>query len=54
MWLAFPTLFDFGFPPKVPRAFWPTCHIFYGSRIIEVNDDLPKWAGHKNSSEVIE
>jgi hypothetical protein len=51
MWLAFPTLFDFGFPPKVPKAFMPTCHIFYGSRVIDINDDLPKWSGHKNNSE---
>ena len=51
MWLAFPSLFDFGFPPKVPKAFMPTCHIFYGSRIINISDDLPKWSGHKNNSE---
>ena len=48
MWLAFPSLFDFGFPPKVPKAFMPTCHIFYGSRVIDINDDLPKRSGHKN------
>ena len=51
MWLAFPSLFDFGFPPKVPEAFRPTCHIFYGSRVVDVNDELPKWSGHKNKSE---
>lgn len=51
MWLAFPSLFDFGFPPMVPKAFVPTCHIFYGSRVVDINDDLPKWSGHKNSSE---
>jgi hypothetical protein len=50
MWLAFPSLFDFGFPPTVPRAFLPTCHIFYGSRVIDISDDLPKWSGHKNIS----
>ncbi len=53
MWLAFPSLFDFGFPPKVPKKFMPTCHIFYGSRVIEIDDDLPKWSGHKNNSERI-
>ena len=53
MWLTFPSLFDFGFPPKVPKAFMPTCHIFYGSRLIDVSDDLPKWSGHKNNSERI-
>ncbi|MDJ0853863.1 MAG: GFA family protein [Desulfobacterales bacterium] len=53
MWLAFPTLFDFGWPPKVPQAFRPTCHIFYGSRSVAIDDDLPKWSGHKNHSERI-
>ncbi len=51
MWLAFPSLFDFGFPPKVPEAFRPTCHLFYGARRIDIRDDLPKWSGHKNTSE---
>ena len=32
MWLAFPSLFDFGIPPKVPETFKPTCHIFYRMR----------------------
>jgi len=43
--------FEFGFPPKVPKTFLPTCHIFYASRVIDINDDLPKWSGHKNQSE---
>ena len=51
MWLAFPSLFDFGIPPKVPNAFKPTCHIFYGSRVIDISDSLPKWSGHKNHSD---
>jgi hypothetical protein len=50
MWLAFPTLFDFGAPPRVPAAFRPTCHIFYGSRVLDVDDGLPKWEGHKDRS----
>lgn len=50
MWLAFPPLFDFGAPPQVPAAFRPTCHIFYGSRVIDVDDGLPKWSGHKDTS----
>ena len=53
MWLAFPLLFDFGFPPQVPKKFMPTCHIFYGSRVMDINDDLPKWLGHKNHSKRI-
>ena len=50
MWLAFPTLFDFGCPPKVPEKFKPTCHIFYGMRVFDMEDVLPKWLGHKNKS----
>jgi hypothetical protein len=53
MWLAFPTLFDFGHPPTVPEAFRPTCHIFYGSRVVDVDDDLPKWSGHKDNSTLL-
>jgi hypothetical protein len=50
MWMAFPTLFDFGDPPRVPEAFRPSCHIFYASRVVDVDDGLPKWAGHKDRS----
>jgi hypothetical protein len=52
MWLAFPSLFDFGDASKVPEKFKPTCHIFYGMSIIDINDDLPKWSGHKEKSKV--
>ncbi len=51
MWLAFPTLFDFGEAGEVPEAFRPTCHIFYGQRVVDMADGLPKWSGHKNASE---
>lgn len=51
MWLAFPSLFGFGLPPKIPDSFKPTCHIFYSMRVIDMNDNLPKWSGHKNKSE---
>jgi hypothetical protein len=50
MWLAFPALFDFGSREEVPQAFKPTCHIFYGTRVVDLSDDLPKWSGHKNHS----
>ena len=51
MWLAFPSLFDFGGVSQVPKKFKPTCHIFYSMRVIDMDDDLPKWSGHKNKSE---
>ncbi len=50
MWLAFPTLFDFGSSAVVPDSFKPSCHIFYGQRVIAICDNLPKWTGHKNHS----
>ncbi len=53
MWLAFPTLFDFGHPPRVPAAFKPTCHIFYRMRVMDITDDLPKWSGHKDESTLL-
>ena len=53
MWLAFPTLFDFGTPPKVPDAFKPTCHIFYAMRVLDIDDTLPKWSGHKGNSALL-
>ncbi len=53
MWLAFPTLFDFGLPPRVPEAFRPTCHIFYAMRVVEIADGLPKWSGHKGESTLL-
>ena len=53
MWLAFPSLFDFGHPAQVPDSFQPTCHIFYGSRIIATRDNLPRWSGHKNHSKLL-
>jgi hypothetical protein len=53
MWLAFPTLFDFGAPPQVPEAFKPSCHIFYGMRVMDIFDELPKWSGHKGESRLL-
>lgn len=53
MWLAFPTLFDFGTPPEVPDPFKPTCHIFYAMRVVDMRDDLPKWSGHKDASTLL-
>lgn len=50
MFLAFGPLFDFGAPPRVPAAFQPTCHIFYGARVLDVDDGRPKYLGHKGSS----
>jgi len=50
MWLAFPSLFDFGPGNQTPESFKPSCHIFYSLRAVDCSDELPKWAGHKNHS----
>jgi hypothetical protein len=54
MWLAFPALFEFGSPPEVPAAFRPTCHIFHGSHVLEVEGTVPRWSGHKGESKTLE
>ena len=54
MWIAFPTLFEFGVPPRVPDAFRSSCHIFYGARVVDVLDELPKWSGHKDQSTLLQ
>ncbi|KAG1804762.1 Mss4-like protein [Suillus plorans] len=60
--LAYPS--GFKFPPiearlnttdaKDGEAFQPSCHIFYGQRIMEVCDGIPKWSGHKDDSELMQ
>jgi len=50
MWLAFPSLFDFAHATNVPASFKPTCHIFYSLRVMDIDDDLPKWSGHRHHS----
>ena len=37
----------------MPEDFKGKCHIFYGSRSVDMIDGLPKWAGHKDNSELI-
>ncbi|KAG1779134.1 Mss4-like protein [Suillus placidus] len=34
----------------IPLEFQPSCHIFYGQRVMEVCDGIPKRRGHKNNS----
>jgi len=54
MWLAFPTLFEFTSVRDMPTVFLPNCHIFYGQRVRDVEDGLPKWAGHKGKSALLD
>lgn len=50
MFLAFGPLFDFPAGRVLPEAFRPTCHLFYGSRVLDCDDELPKYLGHKGYS----
>ncbi|KAG1821122.1 Mss4-like protein [Suillus subaureus] len=49
MVLAYPSHYG-----GVPLEFQPSCHIFYGQRIMEVYDGIPKWRGHKDDSELMQ
>lgn len=51
--LAYPS--SFRFPEhKVPLDFQPTAHIFYSQRVMEIPDGIPKWAGHRGESELLQ
>lgn len=50
MFLVMGTAFEF-MPGCIPKAFLPTCHIFYTSAVVQIRDGLPKWSGHKGKSE---
>ncbi|KAI0784193.1 hypothetical protein C8Q75DRAFT_800553 [Abortiporus biennis] len=50
---AYPGSFKFQ-DHKVPLDFQPTAHIFYSQRVMDVPDGIPKWSGHKGSSELME
>lgn len=50
MIMAYPSSFNFP-DGHVPSSFAPSCHIFYKEAIIEVDDGVPKWSGHKDLSD---
>ncbi|CAD6574154.1 MAG: hypothetical protein CYPHOPRED_005296 [Cyphobasidiales sp. Tagirdzhanova-0007] len=51
--LCYPSAFSFGKDNPVPQDFKAKCHIFYGSRSVDMIDGLPKWSGHRDHSELI-
>jgi len=53
MLLIFPGLVDFESEVK-RRKFSAKCHMFYADRVVDVSDDLPKWAGMQDKSKLIE
>ena len=37
------------------KAFFkPRCHMFYGQRVMDIPDGLPKWSGLSDNSDLIE
>ena len=37
------------------KAFFkPRCHMFYGQRVMDIPDGLPKWSGINDSSDLLE
>ncbi|KAK6438379.1 hypothetical protein LTR95_005417 [Oleoguttula sp. CCFEE 5521] len=53
MILLFPTLVHFK-NEQEKKNFKPRCHMFYGQRVMDIPDGLPKWSGLNNSSDLIE
>ena len=49
--MTFPSAFDF--PAGVPESFKPQHHIFYGNRVVDMPDGVPKWSGLDNASDPI-
>jgi len=53
MILLFPTLIKFK-NAEERKKFNPTCHMFYGKRVLDIRDGLPKWTGINDKSDLIE
>ncbi|EPE33858.1 Mss4-like protein [Glarea lozoyensis ATCC 20868] len=53
MILLFPSLIKFK-DKKEKHNFDPTCHMFYGKRLYDFPDGLPKWSGLSGDSDLIE
>ncbi|KAH8595969.1 Mss4-like protein [Bisporella sp. PMI_857] len=53
MVLIFPTLINFKSQEEQKR-FDSTCHIFYGSRVVDISDGRPKWCGINEKSKLLD
>ena len=51
MILLFPTLLQLDEEAK--KKFMPSCHMFYPRRVVDVADNLTKWSGINNESEIV-
>ncbi|KAF8057398.1 Mss4-like protein [Lyophyllum atratum] len=52
MLMLFPSLINFR-TSEDRKKFYPSCHIFYGQRVMDVKDGKPKFGGHKEEGETI-
>ncbi|KAM5429134.1 hypothetical protein McanMca71_007915 [Microsporum canis] len=39
---------------KMRRMFYPSCHVFYEQRVVDIPDGRPKWKGMNGTSELME
>lgn len=53
MILLFPSLINFKSADD-RRKFAPSCHMFYGQRLVDIPDGKPKWTGIDGKSDLIE
>lgn len=51
--LLFPALVNFK-SQEDKKRFDPSCHIFYGSRVVDISDGKPKWEGINKQSKLLE
>lgn len=55
MILLFPTLIEGINKREAREAFKPTCHMFYGSRVVDfTGDGIVKWKGLDNQSDLLD
>jgi len=54
MILLFPSLVHLNDYPEAKALFKPRCHMFYGQRVMDIPDGLPKWSGLNDESDLIE
>jgi hypothetical protein len=53
MILLFPSLIHLK-TDESKALFKPRCHMFYGQRVMDIPDGLPKWSGLSDNSDLIE
>ncbi|KAI9747963.1 MAG: hypothetical protein M1815_003720 [Lichina confinis] len=54
MILLFPSLLKFKGSGEDIKKFAPSCHMFYGQRMLDIPDGKPKWTGLNEKSDLIE